>query len=77
MDYWGNEVHGVDLAKAMWTMVKAASGLGRAAAPKEPMPDGNPVSRHTYDSLAYALHLLLVSMFGRTMSPNGFSTNNA
>ena len=77
MDYWGNEVYGFDLATGAWMMVKAASGLGTALAPTEPMPDGNPVSRHTYDSLAYMRHLSQVFMFGGATSPNGYSVNNA
>ncbi len=77
MDYWGNEVYGFDLATGAWTMVKAASGLGTAPAPSEPMPDGNPVSRHTYDGLAYLRHLSRVFMFGGATAPNGYSVDNA
>jgi hypothetical protein len=58
-------------------MVKAASGLGNAAAPSEPMPDGNPVSRHTYDGLAYLRHLSRAFMFGGATAPNGYSVDNA
>lgn len=76
-DYWGNEVYGFDLATGAWTMVKAASSLGNAAAPSEPMPDGNPVSRHTYDGLAYLRHLSRVFMFGGATAPNGYSVDNA
>ena len=77
MDYWGNEVYGFDLAGGKWTLVKAASGLGTAGVPSEPMTDGNPVSRHTYDGLAYIRHLGQVFMFGGATSPNGSSVNNA
>jgi hypothetical protein len=77
MDYWGNEVYGFDLATGAWMMVKPASGLGTATAPTEPMADGNPVSRHTYDGLAYMRHLSQVFMFGGATSPNGYSVNNA
>jgi len=76
-DYWGNEVYGFDLASGTWTLVKAASGLGPTGVPSEPMPDGNPVSRHTYDGLAYLRHLGQVFMFGGATSPNGYSVNNA
>lgn len=77
MDYWGNEVYGFDLAGGKWTLVKAASGLGTAGVPSEPMTDGNPVSRHTYDGLAYIRYLGQVFMFGGANSPNGSSVNNA
>jgi hypothetical protein len=72
MDYWGNEVYGFDLATGTWTMVKAASSLGTAGVPTEPMADGNPMSRHTYDGLSYMRHLGQVFMFG-----GGTSVNNA
>lgn len=77
MDYWGNEVYGFELASGTWTLVSTASGLGNAGMPSEPMPDGTPVSRHTYDGLAYMRHLGQVFMFGGATSPNGYSTNNA
>jgi hypothetical protein len=77
MDYWGNEVYGFDLASGTWTLVKPASGLGTAGAPSEPMADGNPVSRHTYDGLSYMRHLGQVFMFGGSTSPNGYSVNSA
>ena len=77
MDYWGNEVYGFDLARGTWTLVKAASGLGPASMPSEPMADGNPVSRHTYDGLSYIRHLGQVFMFGGSTSPYGYSVNNA
>jgi hypothetical protein len=77
MDYWGNEVYGFDLASGAWTLVKAASGLGTAGVPSEPMADGNPVSRHTYDGLAYMRHLGQVFMFGGATSPMGYSVNNS
>lgn len=76
MDYWGNEVYGFDLASGAWTMVKPASRLGMTGSPSEPMPDGNPVSRHTYDGLAYMRHLAQVFMFGGAVAPNGYSVNS-
>ena len=76
MDYWGNEVYGFDLASGAWTMVKPASRLGAAGGPSEPMPDGNPVSRHTYDGLAFMRHLSQVFMFGGASAPNGYSVNS-
>ena len=76
MDYWGNEVYGFDLATGLWTMVKAASGLGSATSPTEPMSDGNPVSRHTYEGLAYMRHLGQVFMFGGSTAPQGYSVNS-
>jgi hypothetical protein len=76
MDYWGNEVYGFDLASASWSLVKPASPLGAAGVPSEPMPDGNPVSRHTYDGLAFMRHLSQVFMFGGATAPNGYSVNS-
>jgi hypothetical protein len=76
MDYWGNEVYGFDLASGTWTLVKPASRLGTAGRPSEPMPDGNPVSRHTYDGLAFMRHLGQVFMFGGATAPNGYSVNS-
>jgi hypothetical protein len=77
MDYWGNEVYGFDLATGAWTIVKTASGLGTASGPTEPMPDGSPVSRHTYDGLAYMRHLGQVLVFGGSTAPQGNSGGRA
>ena len=75
MDYWGNEVYAFAPASGRWRIVRPASRVASGALPSEPMPDGAPVSRHTYDSLAYMRHLGQVFLFGGAIAPNGYSEN--
>jgi hypothetical protein len=52
-DYWGNEVYAFDLTTGKWERLTDPSP---GPFNKDPLDDGNPVSRHTYDGLTYIVH---------------------
>lgn len=57
-DYWGNELYGFDLRTGTWSRVTEPSvppdGTSSAAFfSQDPLPDGQPVSRHTYDGVEF------------------------
>jgi hypothetical protein len=61
-DYWGNELYGFDLATGTWSRLTEPSTIptGTSAGDflnRDPLPDGQPVSRHTYDGVEYIAHL--------------------
>ncbi|MBI3897220.1 MAG: hypothetical protein HY308_02870 [Gammaproteobacteria bacterium] len=63
-DYWGNEVYSFDLRTGKWERLTDPSptkdpvtGAPLAGADVDPLSDGNPVSRHTYDGLVYITHV--------------------
>jgi hypothetical protein len=75
--YYGNEVYGFSLATASWRILRAATPLDAGQAPSEPMYDGTPVSRHTYDGLVYLPDARAMFAFGGASAPNGYSVNTA
>lgn len=52
-DYWGNEVYAFDLATMAWQRLTDPSP---GPYNKDPLDDGQPVSRHTYDGLQVLSH---------------------
>lgn len=52
-DYWGNEVYAFDLRTGQWERLTDPSP---GPFDQDPLADGNPVSRHTYDGLTYITH---------------------
>lgn len=52
-DYWGNEIYALDLATMTWSRLTDPSP---EPFNQDPLDDGNPVSRHTYDGLQYLGH---------------------
>ncbi len=54
-DYWGNEVYSFEPATFSWKRETTPSDLTSAPA-SDPLPDGQPAPRHTYDQLAYLTH---------------------
>jgi hypothetical protein len=51
-DYHGNEVYAFDLPSGSWERLTDPT-LPPDNINQDPLPDGNPVSRHTYDGLQY------------------------
>src|SRR5438309_1285145 len=49
--YYGNEVYAFDPKTRAWKLLRTATPLDGGQSPSEPMYDGTPVSRHTYDGL--------------------------
>ncbi|MBI3900081.1 MAG: hypothetical protein HY308_17570 [Gammaproteobacteria bacterium] len=77
-DYLGNEVYSFDLRTGKWERLTDPSpvkdpvtGAIVASAGTDPLPDGNPVSRHTYDQLAYITHVNRFLSQGGATAPNG------
>lgn len=79
-DYWGNELYGFDLAQGAWSRLTEPSTIAEGTAPddflnRDPLPDGQPVSRHTYDGLEYVAHLDALFGQGGSRARDGGSTN--
>jgi len=54
VDYSGNEVYAFDLATLSWSRLTNPSDP--AGKDQDPLPDGQPISRHSYDGLQYETH---------------------
>jgi hypothetical protein len=71
-DYWGNEMYALDLASlAVKRIVEPSPDTAKADC-KSALPDGEPVSRHTYDGLAYIAHADSLFSVDGSKSPCGF-----
>jgi hypothetical protein len=74
-DYWGNEVYAFQPATMSWQIVKEHSpSISPDNQNKDPLDDGTPVSRHTYDGLQYLSGPHRFFSFGGAMAMNGYST---
>lgn len=71
-DYSGNELYAFDVEKLAWSRVTDPSPVTALSA--DPMPDGNPISRHTYDGLAFISHANRFFGYGGSMAGNGYGT---
>lgn len=75
-DYWGNEVYAFDLKTGDWERLTDPSpGKMVAEAGTDPLPDGKPDSRHTYDGLQYIEHADRMFAQGGSISPGGGGTS--
>ncbi|MCC7385535.1 MAG: hypothetical protein IT384_27035 [Deltaproteobacteria bacterium] len=72
-DYAGNELFGFDLATMTWSILSVASDP--ALANTDPLPDGKPVSRHSYDGLQYLTHANVFWAHGGSRWQDGSGTN--
>ena len=54
--YWGNEVYAFSPVTFKWEMLTKSSKVTGDNQSKDPLDDGMPVSRHTYDQIAYIDH---------------------
>jgi hypothetical protein len=73
VDYSGNELYAFDLASLRWTRLtdpSSASGMNQ-----DPLPDGQPVSRHTYDGLQFLTHANRFFAHGGSRFQDGSGTN--
>ena len=57
-DYWGNELYGFDLRSGAWSRLTEPSVVPAGMASndyfsRDPLPDGKPDARHTYDGLQF------------------------
>jgi len=79
-DYWGNELYGFDLRTGTWSRLTEPSvipaGVDRDDfLSRDPLPDGQPVSRHTYDGVEFLGDLDLLWAQGGSRARDGASTN--
>jgi hypothetical protein len=75
--YFGNEVYGLDLTTLRMVRLNdpsdvAGYNFSDCYAP-DAYPDGRPVSRHTYDALAYVAHADKMYSFSGAKAPCGYS----
>jgi hypothetical protein len=71
-DYGGNEVYAFDLRTMTWLQLTEPSPPPFG---QDPLADGNPVSRHTYDGVEYLAHRDALLGWGGARSPDGNGTD--
>jgi hypothetical protein len=62
VDYSGNELYSFDLATLSWSRLTDPSSPSYKD--QDPLPDGQPISRHSYDGLSYLTHVNRFFAFG-------------
>lgn len=72
-DYFGNEVYGFKLDSLKWEIVQEPSRIA-SLTDMDPLLDGKPVSRHTYDGLSYVAHSKKMFAYGGSRAGNGYGT---
>lgn len=78
-DYWGNELYGFDMRTGAWSRLSEPSVVSDGHTNstffnRDPLPDGEPVSRHTYDGLEYIAHLGKLWAHGGSRARDGRTT---
>lgn len=73
-DYWGNEVYGFSPQTFQWELLVPGTPVPTIDDLSEPMPDGSPDSRHTYDGLAYLTTENRLFAYGGALAPDGSSS---
>ncbi|MDI1449866.1 hypothetical protein [Polyangium sp. 6x1] len=73
-DYGGNEVYVFDPASMTWSLVTQPSKLTAADLGTDPLEDGQPNSRHTYDGLAFLGDKNEILAWGGSTAPLGNSS---
>jgi hypothetical protein len=71
-DYYGNEIYAFDVETLKWERLTDPSPV--AGLSQDPMADGTPISRHTYDGLAFITHANRFFGYGGSMAGNGYGT---
>jgi hypothetical protein len=72
-DYFGNEVYSFDVDSLKWGLLTQPSRVSTLTN-VDPLSDGNPVSRHTYDGLAYLPGNPKLFAYGGSRAGNGYAT---
>ncbi len=78
-DYWGNELYAFNLADGAWERITEPSTIPEGMTDtdffnRDPLPDGRPNSRHTYDGIEYLADLDLLWGHGGSRARDGNST---
>ena len=71
-NYWGNEMYALELSSLSIKRIVEPSPLTGQSSCASALPDGTPVSRHTYAGLAYMAHADRMLGVGGSMSPCGY-----
>jgi hypothetical protein len=71
-DYWGNEMYALDLPTLSIQRIVDPSPQTSMSACASALPDGTPVSRHTYNGLAYIAYADQFFSVNGSMTPCGF-----
>ncbi|MBL8027818.1 MAG: T9SS type A sorting domain-containing protein [Fibrobacteres bacterium] len=74
-DYAGNELYHFEMDSLKWVRFTEPDTFLQSDNNVEPNRYGRPISRHTYDGLAYIKHADRFFAFGGAMSLSGWSTN--
>jgi hypothetical protein len=72
-DYYGNEVYGFQVDSLAWKLVHQPSRVSPLV-DVDQLSDGAPVSRHTYDDLAYIGASRKMFAYGGSRAGNGYGT---
>jgi hypothetical protein len=78
-DYAGNELYAFDLRTGTWSQITPQSQVPEGTMPgdffsRDPLPDGQPVSRHSYDGVEFLPDLDLLWAHGGSRALDGLST---
>jgi len=74
-DYAGNELYHFEMDSLKWVRFTEPDTFLQSDNNVEPNRYGRPISRHTYDGLAYIKHADRFFTFGGAMALSGWSTN--
>ena len=72
-DYHGNEVYAFDVPSATWTRLTEPTTSDHLD--RDPLGDGNPASRHTYDGVEYIAHADVMWGHGGSRAADGNGTD--
>jgi hypothetical protein len=75
MDYWGNEVYAFDAETLKWIRLTDPTPMSQEKASADPLPEGAPIARHTYDGLAFLGAADRLFAYGGSMAGNGYGTS--
>jgi len=74
--YMGNEIYGFNVNTLTWSRITEPTCPQNNATCQDPLPDGNPAGRHTYDGLAYIEHADVFFACGGSLAcTGGWSTS--
>lgn len=75
-DYHGNELYSFNVPQGTWSrLTEPSTGPREAITDQDPLPDGNPVSRHTYEGVEIISHADLLFSVGGSIANSGGGTN--
>jgi hypothetical protein len=72
-DYYGNEIYTFDLETLNWSRITDPTDPPTLST--DPMNDGKPVSRHTYDGLVFLTSSNKLFAYGGSKAGNGWGTS--